>query len=289
MNVPKRVSLLILIASTLLAAAACTEPTVSPAEGQPDSDAKVIAEDPAPSEEGKETTSTPTQTAIPTTTPTPTLTATPTPPTVKEETPCWEGPGTEYALSINIAAGTEVDIIGVGEKDGWYIIANPEFDAAPCWIAASALDVDANIDLSDLEAYANPPTPTPTLAPTKPAAPSKFFGTLVCNPKDRSITFTWKDNSDDEIGFRFYKSSATKVYKYLPANTTAYKLLKYDSSSPMSFYLDAYNDYGHSAQAKIKIPKCEYPYWRSPGETAFAPALSILNALIGNALSISFR
>lgn len=63
---------------------------------------------------------------------------------------CWlGGPGAEYPLDSNINEKTRVDIIGIGSVEGWYIIRNPYFHKL-CWIEGVNLNIDPNLDLSQL-------------------------------------------------------------------------------------------------------------------------------------------
>jgi hypothetical protein len=68
-------------------------------------------------------------------------------PMVTEFTGCWTGPGPTYTLISNIDAKKRVDILGVGNTAGWYIIRNPYFHN-PCWIGAAYLNIDPNTDIS---------------------------------------------------------------------------------------------------------------------------------------------
>jgi len=95
----------------------------------------------------------------PTITPTPSFTETPLPkptsseppkrPRVTEFTGCWTGPADTYTLISNIDAKKYVEIIGIGNTPGWYVIRNPYFHN-PCWIQAAYLKIDPRTDLSKL-------------------------------------------------------------------------------------------------------------------------------------------
>ena len=106
-----------------------------------------------------------TPSATPTQTPLP-PTATPTkgpirPPVVVGFANCWLfGPGYSYSLDSHIKSGKQVKLIGVGSVPGWYIIINPYYSTA-CWIQAASLNIDPNMDLSQIPMM----TPFP-LAPT---------------------------------------------------------------------------------------------------------------------------
>ena len=107
-----------------------------------------------------------TQTTTPTSTPLP-PTATPTkgpvqPPVVVGFANCWLfGPGYSYSLDSHIKSGKQVQIIGVGSVSGWYIIINPYYGTT-CWIQAASLNIDPNMDLSQIPMMTPYPlTPAP--------------------------------------------------------------------------------------------------------------------------------
>ena len=62
---------------------------------------------------------------------------------------CWFGPGPSYPLESNISKGKGVELLGVGNSPGWYIIRNPYFHA-PCWIQAADLRIYEGTDLTQL-------------------------------------------------------------------------------------------------------------------------------------------
>lgn len=92
-----------------------------------------------------------------TATPIPTETLTPEPTeqkplkrtVIKVFTGCYYGPGPEYTLDSNISEGRRVDIVGIGNVSGWYVIINPYFHKQ-CWVNANDLEIDPNRDLSTL-------------------------------------------------------------------------------------------------------------------------------------------
>jgi hypothetical protein len=103
---------------------------------------------------------------LPPATPAPTATilpeATPTPqnPLVTQVALCWGGPGKAYVVISSVAAGTRVEMLGVGSLAGWYVIQNPIYHDR-CWIEAKNLQIDPAVDLSKLKVFNPPPTPGP--------------------------------------------------------------------------------------------------------------------------------
>ncbi len=60
---------------------------------------------------------------------------------------CYFGPGPSFTLESNIKKGKAVELLGIGNVPGWYIIRNPYFHR-PCWIAAADLKIFEGTDLS---------------------------------------------------------------------------------------------------------------------------------------------
>jgi len=98
------------------------------------------------------------------------------PPTVGEDTLCWAGPGPEYGTVSSLQAGEEVDLVGVGEDEGWRVIDNPRYPGVSCWVPEIDLEVDPELDLSDLTVVPVPVLPT--------ATPEPIQGCLYQGPND---------------------------------------------------------------------------------------------------------
>ena len=93
----------------------------------------------------------------PPTTPTsvPTETSTPTPAkdptkniiTVVNRTGCYYGPGPAYPLQSYINVPKDVELLGIGSEDGWYVISGPYYYSA-CWVSAADVQIDSDVDLA---------------------------------------------------------------------------------------------------------------------------------------------
>jgi hypothetical protein len=61
------------------------------------------------------------------------------PQTVKDGVECWlGGPGAPNILETHINHGKAVDLLGIGNTQGWYVIRDPYFHR-PCWILGTDL------------------------------------------------------------------------------------------------------------------------------------------------------
>ena len=62
---------------------------------------------------------------------------------------CTLGPSDSYELVSYIRTPKTVELLGVGSVPGWYVVKNPYF-GTPCWLPASAVEIDPAMDLSIL-------------------------------------------------------------------------------------------------------------------------------------------
>ena len=152
--------IVIALGAILLSTACASSSTPSPADQQATNIAMGVAL--AWTRTAQAPTLTPS--ATPTQTPMP-PTATPTkgpikPPIVSNFAPCWWGPGNAYHLESNVEAGEQVQLVAVGSLPGWYIIINPYFYQR-CWIQATNLTIDPNMDLSQYPIMTPIPLRTP--------------------------------------------------------------------------------------------------------------------------------
>jgi hypothetical protein len=116
----------------------------------------------------------------PTFTPTITLTPmpsfTPTPEgvwlTVRENTNCRSGPGTNYDYVTLIKAGTHVQAIARNPDNSYYYIQNPNAGGF-CWLWIQYSDLTGDINI--LPVYTPQPTPTMTYTPTPEGSLSVSF------------------------------------------------------------------------------------------------------------------
>ena len=101
-----------------------------------------------------------------------------------------------------------------------------------------------------------PPKPTDTPKPSLPAAPSGLTVTnRNCSGQGYSFTLAWKDNSNNEDGFRVYLDG--KLMATLKPNTTSYVVQPPDFGSH-SYAVVAYNAAGESKPASIQDGGCVY-------------------------------
>ena len=120
----------------------------------------------------------PSATPVPAASDTPTATATQVSPTIAPQNPlvlettlCWVGPGAQYEVVSALKKDERVELIGQGSLAGWWIVDNPIYHD-PCWVQAKDLLIEPGYDLSGLETYYPPPTPTYTPSSTPTSTPT---------------------------------------------------------------------------------------------------------------------
>ncbi len=94
----------------------------------------------------------------------PTITPTPQNPLVTTTAYCWSGPTStklKYEVISSIQAGTRVQLLGREIVDGWWVVRDPRY-GDPCWIQQQDVQIDPSYDLSTLQTFAVPSTPTAT-------------------------------------------------------------------------------------------------------------------------------
>jgi hypothetical protein len=98
----------------------------------------------------------------------PSATAQPVPtasnPVVSTTALCWTGPGSAYPVVSAVKAGTQVQVLGVGSKVGWFVIKNQTYGDR-CWVEARYLTLDPYFNTAGMQVFNPPPTPGPTETP----------------------------------------------------------------------------------------------------------------------------
>jgi hypothetical protein len=100
------------------------------------------------------------------------LTATPETDTliVKEDFPCYTGPGPQYNTLSTLKAGTHLPIVGYSFGGGWFVVSHPTLQGSNCWIDEDF--VETTVSVGDLRLIAVPPKPTSTPTPEKEEEPT---------------------------------------------------------------------------------------------------------------------
>jgi hypothetical protein len=189
--------------------------------------------------------------------PTATLTITPSTPmvSVSVNTNCRSGPGVVYDLIGALVVGEKAVVVGKYSPTNYWIINNPD-RTGTCWLWGEYATVTGNT--AGLPEFTPPPTPTPsitpsptvTVTPALPAAPSNLSYSASCTPPPLVVflgaTLSWQDNSNNEDGFRIYRSGTLAAT--VGPNTTTYAV-----TSAGIYAVEAYNAFGTSSRVETTV------------------------------------
>jgi hypothetical protein len=102
---------------------------------------------------------------VPTNTTIPSFTPTPENPLVTKDALCWIGPGDTYEVVSALKTGTRLELLGRGNTAGWWVVRDPIYHS-PCWISDNFIQIDPNTNISGLQIFYAPPSPTSSPFPT---------------------------------------------------------------------------------------------------------------------------
>ncbi len=172
-------------------------------------------------------------------TPEPPATATATqPPMISVEgvTNCRAGPGTNYDRVAQLVPGQAVEIIGFFPSNYWIVkTANGE-----CWVSAEFATPSG--DFGSVPRVDAPPTPFGG-APNAPSFGKNGWTWFCYGSGEVDVELNWKDNSDNEKGFRVYRNE--ELVLELPAGATYFKeTITYPGGQGLQYRVEAFNEAG---------------------------------------------
>ncbi len=184
-------------------------------------------------------------------TPSPTITPTYSVPmlTVNENTNCRSGPGQSYDILVTIMAGKSVEIVGKHENETYWVVNVDGLDD-PCWIWGEFSTTTGS--------YWTVPVMTPpaTQAPSPASQPTNLNYTYFCTyngtNSDVTVTLSWNDPSDNELGFRIYRDD-TMVTELPPNSKKFSENITADSTDTISYSVTSFNAVGESSRASISF------------------------------------
>lgn len=165
--------------------------------------------------------------------------------TVEGVTNCRSGPGTNYERVVQIAPGQQVDLIGVYPPNYWIVSTS----AGVCWVDANFATPMGSIQA--VPTVTAPPTPEgiPPAAPTFPKSGWTYF---CFGSGEMEVTFTWRDNADNETGYRIVRNGENMAE--LPVNSTQfYDKIILLSGQSVAYQIEAYNLIGFSRSSVVTL------------------------------------
>ncbi|GAB4430147.1 MAG: hypothetical protein Kow002_18640 [Anaerolineales bacterium] len=193
---------------------------------------------------------------LPVLTSTPAVTITPTyaKPMLRlsENTNCRSGPGQSFDILVTLLAGAEVEIAGKHPSENYWVVRAQGVNEL-CWLWGEF----ATPSGSHWTVQTMTPPPTSTARPAN--RPGNLNYTYLCTyngvNSDVAVTLTWKDQSDDEIGYRIYRDNA--LVSELPPNAKTYsETIAADATQTLTYSVAAYNTAGESERATISF-RCQ--------------------------------
>lgn len=185
-------------------------------------------------------TPTPTETPVPVT---PTLQLSPKI-TLSKNSNCRVGPTTYYNVVDQIAAGTELPVIGRSEDNTWWQVINAT--NRECWIFNE--NATPNTDFTSVTIGVPPPLP---------GVPQSFFVVdQQCLSAQRKFTLTlsWASGGG-ETAYRLYRDGG-RVGEFKPTKLN-YKDPAVPYNKVVTYELEAVNENGVSERAIQIIPACK--------------------------------
>lgn len=193
------------------------------------------------------------KTSSPTGSPVETITTTPTYSvprlTVRESTNCRTGPGEEYEIVFTYLTGKELEIAGRYDPENFWLVKSNESPTGTCWLWGEYVEVTGSYwAVSSV-------TPPATSTAHPPRQPGVVEWNFSCGVGTLNFTVTWKDNENNETGYRVFRNG--EQLAELPANSTTYTDL-HNLSSPeesVEYYLQVYGPSG-SANSSVMRMRC---------------------------------
>jgi uncharacterized protein YraI len=157
---------------------------------------------------------------------------------------CRKGPGTSYERITQIKPGESVNIVGFFPPNYW-VVASKEGE---CWLSGEFT--------TPAGSFAAVPTvtapPTPQGGAPKAATFPKNGWTFYCYSGQADITLSWKDNANNESGYRVLRNG--EAIAELPANSTYFaETIALLSGQSAAYQIQAYNSAGESNSATANI------------------------------------
>jgi hypothetical protein len=170
--------------------------------------------------------------------------------TVDSNTNCREGPGTSYAIVIQLVPGTTYQMIA-RTADNKYWIVTEIGKSNTCWVPAEMSNAFGNVNLLSVT---TPSAPTSSVGSVQPPGALKYQYDCVYNgiPGSIRVILQWADRSTNETGFHVYRDGMLVVD--LVANSTSYiDNFTGSTSVTYTYQVSAYNASGEALGGSISF------------------------------------
>ena len=134
--------------------------------------------------------------------------------TVRESTNCRTGPGEAYEIVFTYLSGKKLEIAGRYDPGNYWLVKSSESPTGTCWLWGEFVDVAGSYwSVASV-------TPPPTSTARPPQAATLLEWTYQCEGRTISFAVTWRDNANNETGYRIFRNGEPLVE--LPANSTTF-------------------------------------------------------------------
>jgi len=169
--------------------------------------------------------------------------------TVRESTNCRTGPGEAYEIVFTYVAGKKLEIAGRYVPGNFWLVKSSESPTGTCWLWGEYVDVAG----SYLSVASVTPPPTSTAQP--PQAATLLEWTYQCEGRTISFAVTWRDNANNETGYRIFRNE--EPLAELPANSTTFaELFTPPEGKGAAYAIQVYGP-GGSAVTNIGSMRCD--------------------------------
>ena len=170
--------------------------------------------------------------------------------TVDANTNCREGPGTSYAIVIQLVPGTNYQMLA-RTADNKYWVVTEIGKSNPCWVPAEFSNAFGNVNLLPVT---TPSAPTSAAGVLQPPTGLTYRYECSFNGVNSDITVRlgWTDRSNNEDGFRVYRDGA--LVAELSANTVKYTdLFAGGAAVTYSYRVSVFNAAGEALGGPISF------------------------------------
>ncbi|KAA3645828.1 MAG: CSLREA domain-containing protein [Chloroflexi bacterium] len=98
------------------------------------------------------------------------------------DTLCYNGPGEDWGVISYLPENQPVEVVGIGEQQGWVILTHPQYNELHCWVPDNTVDLPEPNTVDGLPIFAVPPIPPGTIPDAQDGEDVDAEGPEDCDP-----------------------------------------------------------------------------------------------------------
>jgi hypothetical protein len=163
--------------------------------------------------------------------------------TFTTDTNCRKGPGTQYNVLSQVAAGTMLEAQGRSADNAWWYVV-PGQAAQGCWVGDKTVDKQGS-----------PEGATVMTGPTLPDPPEGFDAKQACDTKAKThiVKLNWIGQAG-ATGYRIYRDG--KLVSAPGANASSYNDNAPFGGAGLLYEIESLNEDGASIRVPLSVPPC---------------------------------